>query len=963
MARLIGPDEGSREVRVIVGGAFRAMPNRTVTMYADEAASVLADIRTLAGATIVGSVVATDMNSMLALFQFPDGDVDVVYGKSENGPVWPIYARTDDRLDQLKQSVGGVSDAAAAASAAAAAAAATAAAANTVASAALPRTLGKNLFDKDSALPNTLWTSTGTTISLGGFNAGPKIPVVAGQQYTINNARGILRWTTGGAFSSYVDNASEAPYTFTVAAGIGFVSYSVQTAKAGVSQMEAGASVTSYEAYGILVPRQVVNGQPLTEAVATVTSMSSLPRLPALQVYRTGDNLAIRSAFDADRDVIHPLTLNYGSAGCVGFYVAGVPQVTLVPNTATDAEVWPVAVPTGYRRIHDVSDDNCPIQIGWSYVGGNHGYSVGTQIAQVGHGKTTADLGSQWTDGVRTFTLLAITNANTLLFGNSYATASGISTGTTGLPAAPLTHVSGATNTTTVPIASITTPNVQIFPSLHSRTVTMTLDGRAIPEGKSYGDLLLVDESYVIPSYKGLIDTAQASIGVPMATYLPSTPSLARVSNSYRFTRATLVVGQKVTMLERSTLNQGVTQMFPLTLPAGGGTRRQFMAGVGTVGALNLSTYATIDSLAAQADIVAASQRHPLHPPARMTQWSHDAGGNAQYGVALGYLPALDAHPAVRLRNFSPRGWFISSSLKKNYPQLRWGVTAEIGDSTAGTAYRRYLAPTAGLPAEFVVSDGTDQYVVIDRPDTVTDARMVVPPELLGRRLVPVYQPNTVTVPDRVTAEGIPYSVPAGPGYGMWRAERDDARLETIPGATSQAGSFFVVSQGAVSTYTLTAGSGVLYLHPMYLPDAVTVDRACVEVTTLGTGVLRHGVYANDPATGLPVAVGPLADFGTIDVSSAGVKESTLAPAVTLPAGWHWYGWVWQGSSTTAPTMRTLTAGGGTGPLNIGTSSALMSATRSGYTASPVTGALGAITVTPANAHQLAAPRVAYRRA
>lgn len=100
MTRLIGPDEGSREVKSISGGVFRAVRNKPVTMYVDTVGSILADILTLNGVEIAGSVVTTNAYSMLPLFQFPDG-VDVIYGSVEGGPVWPIYARTDDRIDSL----------------------------------------------------------------------------------------------------------------------------------------------------------------------------------------------------------------------------------------------------------------------------------------------------------------------------------------------------------------------------------------------------------------------------------------------------------------------------------------------------------------------------------------------------------------------------------------------------------------------------------------------------------------------------------------------------------------------------------------------------------------------------------------------------------------------------------------------------------------------------------------------
>lgn len=102
MARLTGPDEASREVKAIVGGNFRAKAGRPAQLWADAAATIPADVLTLDGAVIPASTVTVDSSSMLPLVQFPPGDVDVIYGTCDGGPSWPIYARTDDRLDAVK---------------------------------------------------------------------------------------------------------------------------------------------------------------------------------------------------------------------------------------------------------------------------------------------------------------------------------------------------------------------------------------------------------------------------------------------------------------------------------------------------------------------------------------------------------------------------------------------------------------------------------------------------------------------------------------------------------------------------------------------------------------------------------------------------------------------------------------------------------------------------------------------
>lgn len=104
MARLLGPDAGSRLVYVLSGGYIRSAAGRTVTMYTDAAGTVLASLATYdgtgtPGAIIAGSTVTVDSNSLLPRFWFPDG-VDTIYAKvNPSGPISPINADYDARLD------------------------------------------------------------------------------------------------------------------------------------------------------------------------------------------------------------------------------------------------------------------------------------------------------------------------------------------------------------------------------------------------------------------------------------------------------------------------------------------------------------------------------------------------------------------------------------------------------------------------------------------------------------------------------------------------------------------------------------------------------------------------------------------------------------------------------------------------------------------------------------------------
>jgi len=101
VARLLGPDENTRLAYISTAGStLRSAAGKSAIIYADSAASTLADILTEAGGAVSGSTLTIDAYSRFPLFQFPDG-VDTVYAVVNGGPTVALYARTDDRLDAL----------------------------------------------------------------------------------------------------------------------------------------------------------------------------------------------------------------------------------------------------------------------------------------------------------------------------------------------------------------------------------------------------------------------------------------------------------------------------------------------------------------------------------------------------------------------------------------------------------------------------------------------------------------------------------------------------------------------------------------------------------------------------------------------------------------------------------------------------------------------------------------------
>lgn len=592
-----------------------------------------------------------------------------------------------------------------------------------------------------------------------------------------------LALTPGGAA---IDITASGTATINTYAAVTYVAYSMASTKAAVSQIELGSSATSWEPYGVRVQKLLANGRYLEDTLNQQGAM--VRRAGGITVYKTGNDMLIRSAHDATYDLFRPLSLARASVSgfetmvsfCIGQPTSGYTTVQIADRNLTDAAVWPVPSAIFGTEIQDPNDDPCPINhaIVGVYVGGSgHGWNHGVTVTMTAHGKVTADLGSTWTDGTRTYTLLKILTANTLLFGCPYTVTSGRVDGGQTVPSTTLTHVAGATNTANITVSGGKTLT-DIHPVTHSRTVEARLDGQPLVDGTASGRWLTITETYTIVSYKGLLDWAQAHVGTDPFANLASMLQFARISNTYRVTgKGLMIAGQTITcMVSGGTetainLNAGITQMNALTLPAGG-VRKQIMAGVGTVAGMDFTTLADMSAQTGNASIVLANQTVPADPAQRAVQWAYDADGTTKrWGMSLGLLPVMDGKRATRRANGSDaQSWFIATSTKKNYPQLVHQKVLTAGQSLSGVAFRRYLA--AGDPPEQLITDGSRTWLMIDRPDATTTAQVAKAPEVLGRKLVPDGS-TTLTMPRTyVDGEGVTYTNTA-PGYLLAEAVID----------------------------------------------------------------------------------------------------------------------------------------------------------------------------------------------
>lgn len=97
---------GGDDIEVRKGLTPRLLSQGTsveVFLYPDGSSPVVS-FRSFPDATVFDTLQVND-NSQLPLFYLPADDRDTIYVRAAGGPIVPIYARVDDRLDVLRSRV------------------------------------------------------------------------------------------------------------------------------------------------------------------------------------------------------------------------------------------------------------------------------------------------------------------------------------------------------------------------------------------------------------------------------------------------------------------------------------------------------------------------------------------------------------------------------------------------------------------------------------------------------------------------------------------------------------------------------------------------------------------------------------------------------------------------------------------------------------------------------------------
>ena len=420
-------------------------------------------------------------------------------------------------------------------------------------------------------------------------------------------------------------------------------------------------------------------------------------------------------------------------------------------------------------------DDGCPISYNDSYMGAGHGFYGAKNVKLPSHGKTYADIGSEWVDvvGVKFYIINIVDADNLMVLGEDLSNNDIYDIATT-LTGTTLTHIAGAINTATM--SGFTASNTYVNPSVTNHTKKVLVDGKSIVDvdGAYYGDFIDVVDTYDITNPSEIAGYLIAN--KPVGGYTQNPPlnvgsTVVRMSNVYRFLSdgTMLIISDVNTDVDINLSFWGITQV---AMKAGfkqfGGTIKKYVPKSlqQTINS-KVYDYRTPTDVSGTIDTINFTQPYweTLNsPPDRMMDLFTDNTGDIKAGFAYGYLPvggALDRKDnidnAMMLYN-TKKAYFHFVDSKTPLPAY---------SSMQGIVYRKcYPINNVNKTSFYSVPYGQKLYVYVDYHKVVDD-NIEIPPDYVGLPLTIVEKSSNVTVYGTLAQEKVRIRVAGStPMYG-----------------------------------------------------------------------------------------------------------------------------------------------------------------------------------------------------
>ncbi|MGE8646245.1 hypothetical protein [Acinetobacter vivianii] len=583
----------------------------------------------------------------------------------------------------------------------------------------------KNLFNEADVQLNRYLSSGGVGINVSsGWSCSGYIPVVAGKTYTLSYAtrsrQGIQyfksRNVTDVVTGTYVGTEGN-PYTTTAPPDANYIVFNLQSATAqGWSkiQFEEGGIATEYLPFG-----------------------ENITYLNPEYIYKNGESTVItdKSSLElADTTAKINTTVN-GKALTLNLAVRKTDSYTgsKVFNFVSDFY--------DDIQIRACGDDSAPVRMMGATVGANHGYARSI-LTVTAHGKTNSDIGSIWDNGSKQWVITQIVNANQI------SVTSRLDNQPVSSNALTFTHVGGANNTNVFTASS--TSGAQWYPMTKNYKLDIFVDNQPVSDigTYEYAKSIKFIESYDLMEKSDIVEWLILNGGKEVTIYnAASAISLSIVhdfdteggcvTTSDFYVVKDLSTAQDVMFTQSArmdTTNGNVLYTIPKSIP--------FMhEGIN----YDFSKPTSVNNMAitTRIDFTASKQDSEQTMIDRVIQTNN----NISY--ATGYLPILDADPAIRSTRTS-KAFQISNSSSKLYPYLIDSLTAlPKGTYYSAVSYRKYFNGGA-----YFIRHELGDYV-IGQWNTAGTYRVEVPSDLVGRKVELVEKTANINIASQITTKAL----------------------------------------------------------------------------------------------------------------------------------------------------------------------------------------------------------------
>lgn len=615
-----------------------------------------------------------------------------------------------------------------------------------------------NLANPANNYPNQL-VSTGTNVGIIGYSTGWNVILISGlsstETYTIsgwNSTRNEVAFFSGTMPSTLPQNyntglissgstasilgatKSGGKLTFSPPSGTTWMAINIANASEADSvfasfQFEVGTTSTPYQPYNPVDTEQLN----LKEIF--------LPKAEMKEINKTGNTILIRSSHDSTRDLVRSIVLNGSNSGS-----SNLTSTKLISKSDSI-----LAAGTIIHTINDTVPPPMQVYIkdsGYSNLGGNHGTPL-LDATSTAHGKTSADLGSTWTDGTGwEYYLVDIIDINKLRIipKPKIVNVNGINYDRIKVqPASPLVHVTGATNTSNI---TFTGSAYEYKPCINSTIVKLYIDDVEITSDGTYrGNIVKVVDTHNIS------DPTQPNLVFP---YLPqNNGTMVKNTLIHTFYANGSYTAENIANWQKSHIanNQGIIQPQVITIGSYSDLRAYSM-NLEAVGSADFKNGFSLAGTITTVIPTKTSYTDQTKAIQQMSQILFDSIG-PKVGAGFGYNPLVGLGKSSELLQNS--SIFELRNTKKYYP------TAFTRDTNSnvlrGIGYMAYWDATINpkLSADYYIPYGNCDLYFLNIRTSMSKEKVYLSQELRLREFDIINSSSSIILHtlDSSTSEGL----------------------------------------------------------------------------------------------------------------------------------------------------------------------------------------------------------------